>query len=70
MCFDKGAQKTKLDRFLIFFQVYLPHLIKEDSRINPFQLYIFTKEKLPMDIEFMLEDTLEVILSLLLCITY
>lgn len=45
MCFDRGTQKRKLDNFLIFFQYY-----------------IYCKNQpLPMDIDFMLSDSLEAI---------
>ncbi|KAF4621286.1 hypothetical protein D9613_000759 [Agrocybe pediades] len=44
MCFDRGAQKKKLDNFLTFFQYY-----------------ILCKEPLPMDVDFMLSDSLEAV---------
>ncbi|KAI9825997.1 MAG: hypothetical protein M1819_007452 [Sarea resinae] len=41
VCFDRGAAKKKLDFFLTFFQKY----------------YLFTKDTLPMDIDFIIQDT-------------
>ena len=45
MCFDRGSLKKKLDEFLLFFNLYV--LCKE--------------QPLPMEIEFMLSDTLELL---------
>ncbi|TFK84735.1 transcription factor [Polyporus arcularius HHB13444] len=45
MCFDRGSQVKKLDQFLTFFQ-----------------LYVHCKQQpLPMDVEFMLSDSLEAV---------
>ncbi|KAF8633394.1 hypothetical protein AX17_004565 [Amanita inopinata Kibby_2008] len=44
MCFDRGAQKKKLDNFLTFFQYY-----------------IHCKEPLPMDVDFMVSDSIEAV---------
>jgi len=60
MCFDRGSHKRKLDNFITFFQVrFAPrsHLIPQ---LTDCQMYIFCKDKLPMDVEFMVIDTLEV----------
>ncbi|CEH12145.1 Nonsense-mediated mRNA decay 2 protein [Ceraceosorus bombacis] len=44
-CFDRGSLKRRLDDFLVYFNVY-----------------VLSKERpLPMDIDFMLQDTLEVL---------
>ncbi|KIJ40979.1 hypothetical protein M422DRAFT_209705 [Sphaerobolus stellatus SS14] len=45
MCFDRGSQKKKLDNFLTFFQLYT----------------LCKSQPLPMDVEFMLSDSLEAI---------
>ncbi|KAK9768056.1 mRNA decay protein [Basidiobolus ranarum] len=42
MCFDRGRSKSRLDSFLIFFQ-----------------MYIWSKIPMPMDVEFMVNDTFE-----------
>jgi regulator of nonsense transcripts 2 len=62
MCFDKGSLQQKLDSFLTFFQVCL---FKTDILAKLFilivvKLYVLSKEDLPMDVDFMLSDTLEV----------
>ncbi|KAI0031222.1 transcription factor [Vararia minispora EC-137] len=44
MCFDRGSQRKKLDNFLVFLHV---------------QYYALCKESLPMDVDFMLSDSLE-----------
>ncbi|PWW73941.1 ARM repeat-containing protein [Tuber magnatum] len=46
MCFDKGSAKKKLDFFLTFFEVVIF-----------LAYYIFTKDPLSMDIEFIIQDT-------------
>lgn len=58
MFFNRGAAGKKLDYFLSFFQVCLPecsfnHL--PATKISKY--YIFTKASLPMDIEFLVQDT-------------
>ena len=62
MCFDRGTQKKKLDSFLTFFQVRLLTL-GHSSPLTSFalQYYIHCKETLPMDVDFMLSDSLEVL---------
>ncbi|EAL86928.1 nonsense-mediated mRNA decay factor (Upf2), putative [Aspergillus fumigatus Af293] len=50
-CFDRGSAKKKLDFFLIFFQVSL--LPAQSSR----GYYYLTKDPLPMDVEFLIQDT-------------
>lgn len=62
MCFDRGSQKRKLDNFLIFFQVCLVlyfFLELIDNQIT--QYYVLCKEPMPMDVEFMVTDSLEAI---------
>ncbi|EIE89727.1 hypothetical protein RO3G_14438 [Rhizopus delemar RA 99-880] len=44
MCFDRGSSKTKLDNFLVFFQ-----------------MYVLSKSKPPMDVDFMISDTFEML---------
>lgn len=61
MCFDRGTQKRKLDNFLVFFQVKVPrHLICDDAYTMILQYYVLCKEDLPMDVDFMLSDSIEV----------
>jgi len=61
MCFDRGTQKKKLDNFLTFFQVpTFPFLSYISNSFGIFQYYTHCKEDLPMDVEFMLSDSLEV----------
>lgn len=65
MCFDHGTQKKKLDNFLTFFQVvslYPFDLLCCETCI--WQYYVHCKEDLPMDVDFMLSDSLEVNISL------
>ncbi|KAG9123986.1 hypothetical protein FRC07_013290 [Ceratobasidium sp. 392] len=45
MCFDQGSQKKKLDNFLTFLQASL--------------LYVHCKSTIPMEVDFMLNDTVE-----------
>ena len=59
MCFDRGSYKRKLDRFLNFFQVSTLALLRTSSNLY-LQLYIFTKDTIPMDVDFMITDTFEV----------
>lgn len=61
MCFDRGTQKRKLDNFLVFFQVKVAkHLICVDAYTMALQYYVLCKEDLPMDVDFMLSDSIEV----------
>lgn len=61
MCFDRGSQKRKLDNYLNFFQVlHFPHLKRKYLSVLHPQMYILSKDSLPMDVEFMLYDSLEV----------
>lgn len=62
MCFDKGTQKRKLDNFLVFFQVtkVLRKFILRDTYSVILQYYVLCKEDLPMDVDFMLTDSIEV----------
>lgn len=64
MCFDRGTQKKKLDNFLTFFQVLIMLLASLWTTFlihSPnSQYYILCKEDLPMDVDFMLSDSLEV----------
>jgi regulator of nonsense transcripts 2 len=61
MCFDRGSQKKKLDNFLTFFQV-LPvnwaTFTADDHMVQ--QYYAHCKEALPLDVDFMYSDSLEV----------
>ncbi|EFI28143.1 transcription factor [Coprinopsis cinerea okayama7 len=50
MCFDRGTQKKKLDNFLTFFLL--------NRRL---QYYVQCKDPLPMDVEFVLSDSLEAV---------
>lgn len=61
MCFDRGSQKRKLDNYLNFFQVR-PFSHQHRSVLNHSlpQMYVLCKDALPMDVEFMLYDSLEV----------
>lgn len=59
MCFDRGSQKRKLDNFLTFFQVNGFRRSIYQGTDNP-QYYILCKEELPMDVDFMLSDSLDV----------
>lgn len=71
MCFDKGSAKKKLDQFLVIFQVRPPLLLvlfsracqRADRRFcaASSQLYVLCKETMPMDVDFMLSDTFELI---------
>jgi regulator of nonsense transcripts 2 len=61
MCFDRGSQKRKLDNFLIFFQVcWFLSWPNNTFELPVSQLYVMCKDPLPMDVEFMLSDSLEV----------
>ena len=62
MCFDRGTQKKKLDNFLTFFQVGVlaVQLQNATSLIVMIQYYIYCKDPLPMDVDFMLSDSIEV----------
>jgi regulator of nonsense transcripts 2 len=59
MCFDRGSHKRKLNQFLTFFQVGTDRRICSFLLISP-QLYILTKGDLPMDVDFMISETIEV----------
>ncbi|KAF7727252.1 hypothetical protein EC973_007865 [Apophysomyces ossiformis] len=52
MCFDRGSSKRKLDNFLTFFQA---------SAFTLNFMYILSKTKPPMDVDFMISDTLEML---------
>lgn len=54
-CFDRGNAKKKLDFFLTFFQVCARHGALFQS--NLFQYYVQTKQSLPMDVDFIIQDT-------------
>lgn len=60
MCFDRGTQKKKLDNFLTFFQVCQLSTCSAQLFTQPIKYYIKCKEPLPMDVDFMLSDSLEV----------
>ena len=62
MCFDRGTQQKKLDNFLVFFQVCQNPSRRHDfKRANHHeQMYTLCKDPIPMDVEFMLGDSLEV----------
>ena len=55
--FDRGVARKKLDFFLTFFQACLAQTAVEGSFTNQSQYYIATKETLPMDIDFMVQDS-------------
>lgn len=55
MCFDRGTAKKKLDFFLTFLQVGKSS--KLCSNLTILQYYIFTKDPMPMDIDFIVQDT-------------
>ncbi|KAI9816324.1 MAG: hypothetical protein M1826_001859 [Phylliscum demangeonii] len=61
MCFDRGAAKKKLEFFLSFFQVRIEArtwcLLFTDWP----KYYIYTKATLPMEIDFLIHDTLRLI---------
>jgi regulator of nonsense transcripts 2 len=60
MCFDRGTQKRKLDNFLVFFQVNVArYLTCDDAYTIVLQYYVLCKEDLPMDVDFMLSDSIE-----------
>ncbi|KAF6760250.1 transcription factor [Ephemerocybe angulata] len=61
MCFDRGTQKKKLDNFLTFFFVCPPITAARLSAEHTSQYYIQCKEPLPMDVDFMLQDSIEAI---------
>jgi hypothetical protein len=50
--------KRKLDAYLMVFQVRSSHYTS--SGLADEQLYVTCKVEIPMDVEFMLSDTLEV----------
>ncbi|KAG2176994.1 hypothetical protein INT43_007648 [Umbelopsis isabellina] len=58
MCFDRGSAKKKLDSFLTFFQVSYG---VEMRGVVVVVMYILSKAKPPMDVEFMVMDTLELL---------
>jgi regulator of nonsense transcripts 2 len=65
MCFDRGSLKKKLDAFLTFFQVsFLDIRVCFGDRSTDvllrYQYYVLCKEELPLDVGFMLSDTIEV----------
>lgn len=63
MCFERGLAKRKLDFFLTFFQVglFLRVLVSLNAILTFVQYYIYTKEPMPMDVEFMVQDTFQAI---------
>jgi regulator of nonsense transcripts 2 len=61
MCFDRGGQKKKLDNFLTFFQVPLLNCFGRTAHCYMVrQYYVHCKEALPLDVDFMYSDSLEV----------
>ena len=62
LCFDRGAAKKKLDFFLTFFQVRAGSGEgRSDKEANYSKYYIHIKETLPMDIDFIIQDTFALI---------
>jgi regulator of nonsense transcripts 2 len=59
MCFDAGSHKKKLDNFITFFQVTSPSFCLSQDLMFP-QYYVLCKEELPMDVDFIYHDSLEV----------
>lgn len=56
VCFDRGSAKKKLDFFLTFFQVsQSAHAWGPASDLVKY--YVHTKEPVPMDIDFIIQDT-------------
>jgi len=53
--FNRGPAGKKLDYFLSFFQVS-KRLTAVRIQANPRQYYVYTKDPLPMDIEFIVQD--------------
>ena len=58
MCFDRGSQKRKLDNFITFFQVRA-NFSNEPAGLISRQLYVLCKDERPIDIEFMISDSIE-----------
>lgn len=61
MCFDRGTQKKKLDNFLTFFFVSIFSMHPRLVTLTGCQYYIHCKDPLPMDVEFMLTDSIEAV---------
>lgn len=57
MFFNRGAAGKKLDYFLSFLQVCSPLSYLNCIILTSLQYYIYTKQPLPMDIEFIVQDT-------------
>lgn len=55
VCFDRGTAKKKLDFFLTFLQVRTSYTFSSD--LTNIQYYIYTKDPMPMDIDFLVQDT-------------
>jgi regulator of nonsense transcripts 2 len=62
MCFDRGSLRKRLDVFLTFFQVstFERKFRCPTDPLDSMKLYVLSKDPLPMDVDFMLSDTLEV----------
>lgn len=60
MCFDRGSQRRRLDNFLVFFQVNGLFCSICGNTDTKTQYYVLCKDELPMDVDFMLSDTLDV----------
>jgi regulator of nonsense transcripts 2 len=55
--FNRGAAGKKLDYFLSFLQVSFLYVKSCKLFLTKLQYYIHTKQSLPMDIEFIVQDT-------------
>lgn len=59
-CFDRGSQKRRLDHFLVVFQVRFFVFFPLATDLTWGQLYTVCKGETPIDVSFMLSDTLDV----------
>src|ERR1700735_3582898 len=60
MCFDRGSLKRKLDDYIVFFQVLQQHFASPLYLLTYDKYYVLCKGEPPLDIAFMLSDTIEV----------
>lgn len=70
MCFDRGSLKRKLDDYIIFFQVLQQYFTSPFDLLTRDKYYVLCKGELPLDIAFMLSDTIEVRHFLHLCLSF
>lgn len=60
VCFDRGSAKKKLDFFLTFLQVISSRngrFVLDVTANTQSQYYLFTKDPVPMDVDFLVQDT-------------